>query len=89
MSEFVLIPNPAYAGRKPRIMEAACHDRTPFITIECQCGEQMHLHESQTARVPADAEICTGCKRCGNPLVFPSGYFARAFAQLRAEGWLA
>lgn len=84
-----LITNPKYAGKAPRIMEALCHDGTPFITIRCSCDTEMHLHESQIADAPADAEIAAPCKTCREPVIFPPGYFANAFAQLRAEGWIA
>lgn len=54
----------------------------------CSCNEAMHLHESQTKSIPDDMEIAALCKGCGEPLVFPPGAFTKAFAQLRAEGWL-
>ena len=84
-----LVENPAYAGKTPTPLEAACHDRTPFITVHCECGSDLHLHESQIAGMPADAEVATGCHGCSELLVFPPGYFQGAFQRLRDEGWIA
>lgn len=89
MSDFVLVENPAYAGKKPIPVEAACHDRTPFITVRCSCGYELHLHESQIERVPDHAEIASRCHECGKPLIFPPGFFKAAFQELRDEGWVA
>jgi hypothetical protein len=89
MSDWALIPNPAYAGQTPRIVEAVCHDRSPFVTVRCSCGSDMHLHESQTDGIPPDAELATTCRTCAQTLVFPPGYFRAAFQRLRAEGWIA
>ena len=84
--EWELVANPNFAGRKPSIQHAECHDRTPFVTCACRCGAVMHYHEGQ--RLPADVEIATTCKACGNLLVFPPGWFANAFATMREEGWI-
>jgi hypothetical protein len=88
MSDWRLVENPAYAGKTPTPMTATCHDGTPFLTVQCACGEPMHLHESQIEPLPPEAEIATHCKGCGVLLSFPPGHFQAAFAQLRAEGWL-
>jgi ribosomal protein S27E len=88
VSDWVLAPNPVYAGKTPRILEAACHDRTPFLTIRCSCGNELHVHESQIEAIAAATEIAVRCISCGNPLVFPPGYLAAAFQQLRDEGWI-
>jgi hypothetical protein len=88
-SRFELVPNPAYAGRKPTPLVAECHDGTPFITIQCDCGSQLHQHESSVAHVPAEAEIASRCPSCRKTLVFEPGFFARAFQQLRDDGWVA
>lgn len=84
-----LVPNPSYAGKTPRPLLAACHDRTPFLTAQCDCGYQLHLHESQLATLPDHAIIETRCHACGGQLVFPPHFFEDAFQQLRDEGWLA
>lgn len=84
---FELVRNPAFEGRKPTPLQAACHDRTPFLTVRCSCGYELHLHESQLEQVPADYGIATSCHRCGELLDFEPGFFARAFQQLRDEGW--
>jgi ribosomal protein S27E len=81
--------NPNYAGKTPRPLKVECHDGTPFVTIRCRCGYTLHLHESQTADIPADAEVASRCHSCGEPLVFPAGWFAEAFAQMREDGWIA
>lgn len=89
-TDWKLIDNPDYGGRAPTPLKAACHDGSPFITIKCNhCGEGMHHHETSVAHVPADAEIASRCPTCSRLLVFPPGFFADAFAQLRAEGWVA
>lgn len=85
---WTLVDNPAFAGQKPRVLKAACHDGSPFLTIRCECGGEMHLHETQITVVPADAAIATHCKSCGGPLVFPPGELAGAFTQMREAGWI-
>jgi hypothetical protein len=81
--------NPAYAGRTPVPLEADCHDKSPFITIVCGCGGEMHVHETQVARVEPSQGVLAPCKSCDRPLVFEPGWFAFAFADLRRRGWLA
>jgi hypothetical protein len=88
-SRFELVPNPAYAGKTPSPLKAECHDGSPFITIQCDCGVQLHQHESSVVAVPADAEIASRCPSCRKTLVFEPGFFARAFQQLRDQGWVA
>jgi hypothetical protein len=88
VSDWVLEENPAYAGQTPRILKAACHDGTPFITIRCDCGEELHQHESQTKDIPAGTETGTRCFGCRKLLVFPPGFFADAFQRLRDDGWI-
>lgn len=89
VTEWVLVENPAYAGMEPRILEASCHDGTPFITIRCsECGYDFHCHESQTKTAPADAAIAARCFGCKAVLEFPPGYFAEAFQRLRDDGWI-
>jgi hypothetical protein len=87
--DWTLVPNPELAGKEPRLLTAACHDRTPFLTAVCRCGAAMHLHESQLAELPPEAEVAANCKGCGELLVFPPGWFAAGFAEMRAAGWIA
>jgi hypothetical protein len=87
-ADWALIENPGYAGKTPRIMHAECHDGTPFVTIQCRCGNEMHQHESRVAGAPPDAEVGMPCLGCGELLIFPPGWFAEAFAQMRADGWI-
>lgn len=87
-SAWSVLPNPAYAGRTPTPLKAVCHDGTPFVTVGCRCGASMHLHESQTVGIPDGYELASPCRRCGRALVFPAGFFERAFQQLREEGWV-
>lgn len=85
-----LIPNPEYAGMTPRLTTAACHDRSPFITIGCSaCGETSHVHETQILDVPSDLEIGMRCSNCRKTIVAEPGFFTKAFQQLRDDGWLA
>ncbi len=86
---FVLVENPAYAGKMPRKLTAVCHDGTPFVTVRCACGYELHLHESQLGPLPRIAEIATRCHSCNGALVFPPGFFADAFAKMREQGWVA
>jgi hypothetical protein len=84
---FRLVPNPAFVG-SPRIIDAVCHDRTPFLTVHCSCGAEMHIHESQIAGLE-DTTIASFCKGCRGLLEFPPGFIAGAFEQMRADGWIA
>lgn len=89
MSDWQIIDNPEWAGRKPRPLKAECHDGSPFITILCpKCGADGHIHETQIQRVPADAEIAFRCSSCGRASIVPPGFFARGFAEMRAKGWI-
>lgn len=83
-----IVPNPAYEGRKPTLLTPACHDGTPSLDVQCDCGHQMHVHESQITEYAFSVIIST-CHGCGEPLVFPSGFFPEAFGQMRADGWIA
>ena len=83
-----LVENAAFAGMEPRIMVAACHDRSPFITIRCRCGCELHQHETRVSSFPDDAELASRCLGCGELLVFPPGFFREAFAGMRRDGWI-
>lgn len=86
--------NPALAGQAPRPLKPACHDGSPFVTIRCDCGSDMHLHETQLAAATLhlasalDAAIVTRCTSCGEPLVFAPGELESAFDRMRADGWI-
>ena len=86
--DWVLVDNPSYGGKAPRILKADCHDGTPCVDIRCSCGYTLHQHESRTKDLPVDAEIACSCLGCGELLVFPPGWFHEAFAQMRADGWI-
>jgi hypothetical protein len=49
MSEWRWLENPAYAGRTPQKLTADCHDGSPFITIQCSCGFDNHVHRAYQA----------------------------------------
>ena len=88
MTDFVLKENPAYAGVTPSKLGPACHDGTPFLTIECRCGTSQHIHEAQVRFVPTDVEVTTDCPGCGEPLMFQAGFFPNAFQRMRDAGWI-
>lgn len=85
----VLADNPAYAGKTPRPLVARCHDGSPFVTVTPGCGHPGHIHETQIAGAPPDAEIGLNCATCGTMSVWPPGWFAAAFQQMRDDGWIA
>lgn len=68
--------------------QSGCHDGSHFVTVQCRCGEQMHMHESATRHVPADVGVASNCKGCGRRLEFPPSYFAESFDELRRRGWI-
>jgi hypothetical protein len=82
------VENPAFAGQTPRPLTASCHDRSPFVTIRCTCGADMHLHETQLAPVPTSTAIGVRCQSCREPMVFEPGELEGAFARMRADGWI-
>lgn len=59
-----LVPNPAWAGKRPKAGGEFCHDGTPFLTISCDCGNFMHLHEGQLPP-DDDAILVARCPVCG------------------------
>lgn len=92
---WTFVANPAFAGQTPRPLTPACHDGSPFVTIRCDCGSDMHLHETQLAAATldlalalGDAAIAVSCTGCGEPLVFEPGELEGAFARMRADGWI-
>jgi hypothetical protein len=83
---FTIVDNPAFQGRTPRPLQVACHDGTPFLTIRCGCGQDMHMHESQLDAVPAATTIAVRCPSCR--AIHALGDEVRgAFADMRAAGW--
>jgi len=79
----------SYLGRTPRLLRPACHDRTPFLSIEHDCGERLHLHESQVRGLDRDTDILARCPSCSHLLLVPAAFLFDAFAELRREGWIA
>lgn len=89
MAKVELVPNRAYAGIKPQKIIAMCHDRTPFVTVRCQCGSEMHIHESFDPMAIADAMGAMAyCRSCREPLEFRPGFFKDAFQRMRDDGWI-
>ena len=82
-----LVENPAFEGRAPAPLKPDCHDRSPFITIQCECGFDNHVHESSIVEVPAIAAISTRCNECGEVMEFPPAFLHMAFFELRQRGW--
>jgi len=88
---WTLVANPAWAGHEPPaepLSESACHDRSHFITIQCECGEQMHFHESMLEHVPAEHDLGSRCRHCHKLLRFKAGTLPGFFAELRRQGWI-
>lgn len=85
-----LVANPGWAGQKPQHLErSACHDQSHFVTVQCRCGEQMHMHESAVKDLLPTQGVMSRCKGCGRTMKFPPSYFAGAFAEMRRLGWIA
>jgi len=76
-NKWTLIPNPALRGKDPAKLKPICHDRTPFLTIQCSCGYQMHIHQSQIENIPAET-IISICHRCGDVLEFSKKWLLNA-----------
>lgn len=88
--EWELVRNPLWAGQKPQRLERSdCHDGSHFLTVQCRCGEQMHMHESAVKNVSPYEGVASQCKGCARILEFPPSYFAGAFAEMRRLGWIA
>lgn len=82
-----LVDNPVFYGRARGLLEPDCHDRSPFVTIQCACGFDNHVHESSIVEVPPDRGIGSRCNGCQGILEFPPGVLHNAFAELRRRGW--
>lgn len=80
LERWTLVPNPAHkpAGNPT----PACHDRSRFMTIQCRCGNAMHVHETQLARPTADGLVVVICKPaiggCGEILEIDLAYLWNA-----------
>ena len=83
------IRNPAYEGQEPRPLHATCHDGTPFLSVVCRCGAELHLHESQLAAIPSGATVLARSPTCGHQVDLDSDELRLAFRQMRSEGWIA
>jgi hypothetical protein len=86
---YVILHNPAFAGRKPRLLKPQCHDQTPFMDFACLCGAMGHVHESQLAGAPDGAILAIRCHACTAPDELLVDEVRQAFADMRAEGWIA
>ena len=88
MKRWTWVDNPAYAGKEPTLLEANCHDGSPFATITCDgCASDLHVHESQIAAAD-QSTIGARCPHCRRVLVFNPGEMESAFAEMRARGWI-
>lgn len=83
-----IVTNPDFTG-PPRIIEPICHDLTPFLTVRCSCGDDSHVHESQTSHLDDDAVVVARCRACGRQSSVHGRFFREAFAAMRAQGWIA
>jgi hypothetical protein len=88
MTDWQLVPNPAWAGKEPSALkESDCHDRSHFITIQCEaCHDYFHVHQTQVQEI--NKPIGLRCV-CGTIHEFPAGFFERAFENMRRDGWIA
>ena len=84
-----VVPNPEFEGMTPHIMEAVCHDRTPFLTVSCPlCTGQNHIHESQVAKLDPRQLLGVRCQSCMRYTDMRVSMVQGAFAQMRDEGWI-
>lgn len=87
-SKWTLIENPAWAGIEAQpLAGSACHDHSHFVTVQCHCGEQMHMHQTQWA-VARGNSIASICKGCGDLLTFPPRFFDKTLKEMRKRGWI-
>lgn len=86
---WVVSENPEFKGMKPRILTPVCHDQSPFITVRCSfCKAMNHMHETQIAEAPEDAELWMNCASCGLPGKGMVSEIRFGFSELRREGWI-
>jgi hypothetical protein len=88
MNTWMLRVNPELTG-PPRLLEVACHDRTPFLSIDHGCGVALHMHESQIPKLPTRAQIAVRCPHCHEVLDMRLSFLREAFAAMRRDGWIA
>jgi hypothetical protein len=89
MSNWRTVANPNWAGRQPTPLAGSeCHDGTHFVTVQCSCGEQMHMHQSQW-NVAQGQGIASRCHGCSEVLLFEPGFFDKALSDMREQGWIA
>jgi hypothetical protein len=77
MSSWKLVPNPNLKGVDPSKLQPICHDKTPFLTIQCSCGYQMHIHLSQIENIPQEM-IISRCHNCNQLLFFEKKWLLEA-----------
>jgi len=88
--QWELVKNPEWTGKTPQhFTESLCHDHSHFVTVQCRCGEQMHMHQTAWERVPETQGIASKCHSCGRLMKFPPSYFQGALAAMRESGWIA
>jgi hypothetical protein len=86
---YVILHNPAFAGRTPTLLKPQCHDKTPFLDFACLCGAEGHIHESQLTGAPDDALLAIRCHACKQYDELDINDVRQAFADMRTEGWIA
>lgn len=81
---WTLKPNPNFPAEHGDI-RAACHDGSPFLTIACSCGAEMHLHETQITGMQPRDELMTACKSagCGKPMLLGGKFLLDAFEDVK------
>lgn len=87
--EYEIVDNPDFAGRQPRLLEASCHDGSPFVTFRCRCGELGHIHESQIQAAPRGSLVVVRCAECEQSGDIRIEDIRQAFWEMRADGWIA
>lgn len=89
-TSWVVVENPEYRGKTPTIIEAMCHDRTPFLTVSCPlCGGANHIHESQIDGLSPATILEVRCQSCRRYTDMRVSMVQAAFGQMRDEGWIA
>lgn len=62
----------------------ACHDGSPIVDYTCPaCGAQSHIHETQLAGAPPDADVGGRCSTCGEIVVLERAVVDAALAASR------
>ena len=78
MTSWVVMDNPDWPKQRIEAakrgeLKPACHDKTPYLDLRCDCGQIGHVHASQLqdAMKQGATEIGTFCFGCGEELVLP------------------